>query len=312
MQERIGAQGAGAVFALTAVLFWGSQFPVAKSLFHNLDPYTLTAVRYAAATAAFAALLLALEGRGAFRYGAYGQRAVLLGSVGVSGGVLLVYVGLQHTRAQNAALVVAAQPLLTALYLRVRRGVHLGRATAAATVVAFAGVALVISRGDPSAFVNGSLGWGVFLVLLGQFGWVAYTVESTTFRGWSPLRFTALTAVPGAATVVALAAVAAVLGWARPSAEDVAASPWLLAYAIVGPAVISILAWNQGRALLGAQNVALFQNLVPVTTFTIEIVQGYRPRSVELLGAALTIGALVANNLVQRRRARVVAAPVAV
>jgi drug/metabolite transporter (DMT)-like permease len=68
--------------------------------------------------------------------------------------------------------------------------------------------------------------------------------------------------------------------------------------------VISILAWNQGRALLGAQNVALFQNLVPVTTFTIEIVQGYRPRPVELVGAALTIGALVANNVAQRRRAR--------
>jgi drug/metabolite transporter (DMT)-like permease len=45
----------------------------------------------------------------------------------------------------------------------------------------------------------------------------------------------------------------------------------------------------------------LFSNLIPVTTFAIEIVRGYRPNVAELLGAALTIGALVANNLLARR-----------
>ena len=45
----------------------------------------------------------------------------------------------------------------------------------------------------------------------------------------------------------------------------------------------------------------LFSNLIPVTTFAIEIARGYRPNAVELAGAGLTIGALVANNLVARR-----------
>ena len=38
-----------------------------------------------------------------------------------------------------------------------------------------------------------------------------------------------------------------------------------------------------------------------MTTFAIEIVRGYRPNVVEVAGAALTIGALVANNLLLRR-----------
>ena len=37
-------------------------------------------------------------------------------------------------------------------------------------------------------------------------------------------------------------------------------------------------------------------------TFGIEIVRGYRPGSLEIVGAALTVGALAANNLLLRRR----------
>jgi len=40
-----------------------------------------------------------------------------------------------------------------------------------------------------------------------------------------------------------------------------------------------------------------------VTTFAIEIVRGYRPGMVELGGAALTIAAVVASNLLARRPA---------
>ena len=65
-----------------------------------------------------------------------------------------------------------------------------------------------------------------------------------------------------------------------------------------------MLAWNAAVASIGPQNAVLFSNLIPVTTFAIEIARGYRPNAVELLGAALTIGALVANNLLARRSQR--------
>jgi drug/metabolite transporter (DMT)-like permease len=65
-----------------------------------------------------------------------------------------------------------------------------------------------------------------------------------------------------------------------------------------------VLTWNAAIGLIGPQNVALFGNLIPVTTFAIEIVRGYRPNVAELGGAALTIAALVANNLLARRPAQ--------
>ena len=54
--------------------------------------------------------------------------------------------------------------------------------------------------------------------------------------------------------------------------------------------------------MLGPQTTSLFGNLIPISTFTIEVVRGYRPDALELAGAVLTIGALVADNLLSRRR----------
>ena len=48
----------------------------------------------------------------------------------------------------------------------------------------------------------------------------------------------------------------------------------------------------------------LFGNLIPVTTFAIEIARGYRPSAVELFGVGLTLGALVASNVLARRAPR--------
>ena len=50
-----------------------------------------------------------------------------------------------------------------------------------------------------------------------------------------------------------------------------AVSPQLLYLAIPG-AVIAVLTWNAAIRLIGPQNAVLFGNLIPVTTFAIEIV----------------------------------------
>ena len=89
-----------------------------------------------------------------------------------------------------------------------------------------------------------------------------------------------------------------------PSAEGLwSVSPQILYLAIPG-AFVAVLTWNAAIASIGPQNAVLFSNLIPVTTFVIEIFRGYRPNAVELFGAALTIGALVASNLLARRSER--------
>ncbi len=95
----------------------------------------------------------------------------------------------------------------------------------------------------------------------------------------------------------------------RPSAHQLWSVTPQIAYLTIPGAFLAVLAWNAAIGKLGPQNAVLFGNLIPVTTFAIEIVRGYRPGIAELGGAALTIGALVANNVLARRSLVIVRVP---
>src|SRR5581483_8603729 len=168
--------------------------------------------------------------------------------------------------------------------------------------LALAGVVLVISGGHPSTIVNGSIGWGDALVLAGVFSFVLYGLGAAQFTDFSPLRYTTLTAALGWLTIAAATAIALAAGLVpTPSGSTLAATTPQIAYLALPGAFLAVLTWNAAIGIIGPQNAVLFGNLIPVTTFAIEIVRGYRPNAVELGGAALTIVALVANNLVARR-----------
>ena len=291
----------GAIFATTTALAWGGQFVVGKSALGSVNAFPLTTVRYAVAALLWLIVLGAVEGRAALRLDGHG-RLFWLGSLGFAGFNLLAYTGLARARPQSASLIVALGPLLTALVLWRRTRVRPSRTTLALLGVALAGVALVISGGHPSSIVNGSIGWGDGLVLGGVFSFVLYGLGAAEFPELSPLRYTALTASLGWVAVAAATAVALGSGLvAMPSGHQIWSVTPQIAYLAVPGAFLAVLTWNAAIGLIGPQNAVLFGNLIPVTTFGIEIVRGYRPSAVELGGAALTITALVVNNVLVRR-----------
>jgi len=294
----------GVAFAGTAALIWGGQFVVGKSALSRVDAYPLTTIRYALAASVLLLVLVAMEGPRALRLEGRGLRLFALGSLGFAGFNLLAFTGLDHARPESAALIVALAPLVTALVLWARAGVRPPRVSAIAMAVALVGVALVISHGDPASIAAGSVGWGDALVLAGVTCFVFYTLGAASHSDLSPLRYTALTASLGWLSIAGATAVAVAAGLVPlPSLADVGAvTPELLYLALPG-AVVAVVCWNAAVPRIGAQNVALIGNLVPVTTFAIQIVRGYRPGPLELVGAALTLGALAANNVLLRRRA---------
>jgi drug/metabolite transporter (DMT)-like permease len=169
--------------------------------------------------------------------------------------------------------------------------------------VAFAGVALVITKGDLGALLHGGgLGAGELLVLAAVLCWAYYTLGAADLPGWSPLRFSALTAFAGTVAILVVTAAADLAGWlSPPSLGDIGAIAPQLVFLVLCGAVIGVLAWNAGVRRLGPSNAALFMNLVPVTAFVVEAVRGKSPAAVEIAGAALTLTALVAANLLGRR-----------
>ena len=294
----------GAAFATITAVTWGGQFVVGKSALDRVNAFPLSTVRYAGAAGLWLIVLAAVEGRGALRLDGRGLRLFWLGSLGFAGFNLLAYTGLAHSRPQSASLIVALAPLLTALVLWRRTGTRPTRVTFGFLALALSGVVLVISGGHPSTIVSGSIGWGDALVLAGVFSFVLYGLGAAQFRDFSPLRYTTLTAALGWITMAAATAVALGAGLVpMPSGSALLSTTPQIAYLALPGAFIAVLTWNAAIGLIGAQNAVLFGNLIPVTTFAIEIARGYRPNAVELAGAALTIAALVANNLAARRQA---------
>jgi drug/metabolite transporter (DMT)-like permease len=279
-------------------------FTIASTTLDRIDAVHLTALRYFGASLVFVALLRAIEGREALRLDGRWREILYLGTLGFAGFNLLSFAALDHIAPEQAALVVAMTPIVTLLVRWARDGSRPTRVQLACVIAAFLGVALVITKGHPSALIEGGFGIGHLMVLVAVITWVRYTLGAAEIPGWSPLRYTALTATAGTGTILAIMLVADAAGLlSPPSVADLGAIWPQLTYVVVIGAIVGVLAWNSGVHRLGAANAALFMNLVPVTAFTIEAVRGTSPTAVEIAGATLTLAALITANLAGRRAA---------
>jgi drug/metabolite transporter (DMT)-like permease len=281
-----------------AAISWGAMFPIAHNAFPHVDPFNITAIRYLGAAVIFAALLYLVEGRAAFSFEGRAVRSAWLGTLGFAGFNLLAYVGLSHTEPQNAAVLITTMPLVAVIVRWYRTGERPEAMTFGLIVFAIAGVALLVTNGSLNNF-NG--GFGDLLVLGAVICWVLYTTSAAETPNWSPLRFTTLTALPGALAIVLLTAIADAAGWQTlPSSSDVGAVLPAIAFIIIFGAVIAVLSWNAGVRRLGAPN---------ATLFIIQIAQGAHPSAAEFIGAGMILGALVATNVHARHQARSRQAP---
>jgi drug/metabolite transporter (DMT)-like permease len=284
-----------------AIACWTPLFSIAKRTLPLLDAFALGTVRYALGVMLFVALLAAVEGRGSLRLDGRWLLASAVGLVGITGFNLFIWIGLGYTRPEHASVILALQSPLTALAVWVLRGQRPATFTLGCVAVAIAGVMLVISKGDlTNALAGGSL-LGDALILLGAMSWVTYTLAASRFPGWSPLRFTVLTCIPGAVGLVIANVIAIGVGAAAvPTVATVAAVGWQILYFAVCTVVLGVLGFNAGVRSLGPLNAMLMLNFIPVGVFAIEAALGRSFAPIELAGAAVVIAALVANNLYLR------------
>jgi drug/metabolite transporter (DMT)-like permease len=290
--------------SLTAALAFGTMFPVAASALHHVDAFHLTAIRYGVATLAFLAILWAVEGRGALRLPSrrHGIELWALGSLGFAGFNLLAYLGLGSSTPQHASVFVALMPVLTVFGLAAITRTPPKRAIVGFALLAVAGALLVVSGGDPASLVEGGFSGGDALFFLGVASFSAYTLGARRFPGFSALRYTALSAAGGTATILAVTEITTFVGAEHtPSLTDLGDIWWQLIYVVAVGAVVAVLAFNEGVRRLGAPDASLFGNLIPIVTLAIAVVQGYRPAGLELVGIGVTLVALVGANVAGRR-----------
>jgi drug/metabolite transporter (DMT)-like permease len=253
----------------------------------------------------FIALLVAVEGAGALRFQGRFVPATLYGLAGITGFNLFVWIGLVYTSPEHASIILALQTPLTALAVWVVRGQRPPLFTLGCVAAAILGVAAVVTKGDPLAaaadLARGGALFGDLLVFCGAICWVTYTLAAGQFAGWSPLRLTVLTCIPGLLGLILANVIAVQANVARvPTIQAIQEVSWQLLYFSVCTVVLGVLGFNNAARRLGPLNTMLMLNIIPVVVFGIEASLGRSFATIELAGAALVIGALVANNLYLR------------
>lgn len=293
----------GVLVMLVTVLIWGGTFPVAKAALLTLDAFWMSSIRYSVAALVLLALLYWREGATALRYHGKLLPASFFGVLGITGFSVLVFVGLARSSPEHAAIIMALQTPIVAFVHWALKGTRPANFTLACVSIAILGVFLVISKGDPASIASSGSFVGDILVFLGAMCWISYTIGAVSFPGWSALRFTTLTCLPGTVGIFVATGIATLSGHASvPAAATVISVGWELAYLALFTVVLAVLFWNLAIGYLGALNAMLLGNLVPVVTFAIRILQGHRFAPIELAGAGLVVAALIANNLYLRVR----------
>jgi drug/metabolite transporter (DMT)-like permease len=292
-----------AVGGLVTALAWGGMFTIAKTAFPHLGPFQLTAARFIVATIVFMVILALKEGPRALIPGGRAGALWVVGTVGFAGFNMLMYAGLAYSVPQTISLVMATLPMVTLFIMWARTRKRPAGPVFLFSAVALVGVAMVLGNGNPAAVLHGGLGLGVPLTFAGVIAWVIYTTSRGAFPEFSLLRFTTHTCLLG---TVSISVLTAALTWNEPpiTVGDVGAVIWQILYMALPATVLAVLTWNYAVATLGASNGVLFINLVPITAFTIEAIRGHQPTEGEIAGVALTLAALLAVNVVARRKAK--------
>lgn len=278
---------------LVSVLLWAFNFTVTKYvLTHGFRPLAYSSVRYSTAAVIFSALTYRLEGSLTVR-----RRDVLLLLATAGVGIWLNQVSfvysLKFTTATTVALILGTTPIFAALLAFLGGLERISMRFAVATLSSFAGVALVAlgSGGGVSGDVRGDL-----LALATAATWAAYSVAvAPLMRRYSPYRISAIVLLSGCVPLVATAA-------RQLAAQDYSALPSLvwagLAYATLGPLVVTNVLWFTAIDRVGPSRATLFANLQPfiAAVFALVILSEQMTRLQVAGGFAIGCGILLARR----------------
>ncbi|WP_020166701.1 MULTISPECIES: DMT family transporter [Methylotenera] len=265
-----------------AAIFWGANFNLAKPVVAEMSPYIAGASRYILAAAI---MLMIVKFRRERIPARHLKTYLTLGIVGVFGFNLFFFLGMQTTSAVNGALIMALNPLFTAVIAYFVLNDKPNNRQMLAFPVGIIGVAIVVLGAGAELRVS----TGDIFIFIANLNWALYNV---LVRKLMPKDVSGIASTAGIMTVgaVALTLVALIHGDAFIMPSMIAGSA-LLIMSICG-GVLSYLFWNAGIANLGPAKAAIFMNLVPLTSIVIATFEGLPPNFAQIVGAVIIICAV--------------------
>ncbi|HWO88751.1 MAG TPA: DMT family transporter [Gemmatimonadales bacterium] len=253
----VGFTGTDALLALT-ILFWGTNFIVAKAALGVMSPLAFNMVRFTLSSATIAAIAWAM---GSAR--PTGRQIVQLAALGVLANTIyqLGFIeGLARTRAGNAALIMAGVPVQTAIVSHLRGTERLGIRDVLGLALSTAGIAAIVF-GSGRSVGFGATVTGDLLVFFATLCWTAFTVLSKPLADQlGPVTSTAWTMCLGSIPMLLIAIPSALAqDWSR-----VGPAAWVgTVYSGVCSLSLAYLFWYRGVQRLGPARTSFYSNFTP-------------------------------------------------
>lgn len=247
-----------------ATLSWAGNFIVGRAFGDTLQPVELSFWRN------LLGLLLLLPWSATTMYQ---QRAILwahrwnllaLGTLGVAGFNTIAYLALQNTSATNAVLLMSTTPLVILLlsYVFLNQAIRLNQVMG--IMLSFAGVSIIIARGDVRQLLNLQLNIGDAWMLSGVIVWGLYSI----LLRWRPSALSNLTFLTTLISVGVMVLTPLYLllhvVWFPSTWTLTLPIAGAIGYTVLFPVLLSYLCWNHGVKLVGANTAGQFIHLMPV------------------------------------------------
>lgn len=223
---------------------------------------------------------------------ARGLELLIIGGIGLAICQGLIFVGLEHADATTAGIIIALIPIITMILARFILAEPMGRWQVIGSILAFAGIVVIIVKGSPAALLRLDFNPGELWIVAGAFCFSLYTVLLRRAK-FDVNRLALLVLLLGAAALTALPFYLFELASDERSTLNASGLIALGYVAIPGGAIMYYL-FNRSIEALGAARAGV---LLYIQTIFIAVlaylILGEQLQRYHLEGAALIVAGLL-------------------
>ncbi len=209
----------------------------------------------------------------------------------------LGYYAALTTSASNMALITSLVPLISVFMSVPLLGKKISMLSIAGGVISLAGLAFMLGQGDVAFFMHQTVAQGDLLMVLAAFVYATYCV---LLKRWKmQLSSWMLIYTQGVFAVIMLFPLLLTSETIMPTS----ASLPLIAYAGLLASLIAPLCWVKAIDLIGADNSAMFMNLLPVIAVALAAaLLGETITQFHVIGGLMVISGVILSQVKVRRR----------
>ncbi|ASI92211.1 DMT family transporter [Vibrio mediterranei] len=279
------------------VLIWGGNAIVNKIAASTIEPSAMSFYRWALAMLVMTPFCLPKLKRYWPEIRRNSGKLAFLALLGMVLNQSLGYYAALTTSASNMALITSLVPLISVFMSVPLLGKKISMLSIAGGVISLAGLAFMLGQGDVAFFMHQTIAQGDLLMVLAAFVYATYCV---LLKRWKmQLSSWMLIYTQGVFAVIMLFPLLLTSETIMPTS----ASLPLIAYAGLLASLIAPLCWVKAIDLIGADNSAMFMNLLPVIAVALAAaLLGETITQFHVIGGLMVISGVILSQVKVRRR----------